>query len=610
MNSCPYISAITLDRYLSDHRPILMRESHHDYGPVPFRFFHYWFEIKGFDKLVEDSWNQANVMESNAMTKLIILKTELADLDLIIDKGDGDEEVINKRNNVVRSLQELEKLQSLEAAQKEKIKWAIEGDENSKYYHGSNSSFIALIPKTSDANMVKDFRPTSLIGSMYKIIAKILANRLVFVLGDLVNEIQSAFVADRQILDGPFIMNEIIQWCISKKKQSLVFKVDFEKAFDSVRWDYLNDVLSSPTEEFQFHKGLKQGDPLSPFLFILVMESLHISFQRVVDAAPFTYLRSKVGGLMSRLQSWNETVKGMVTRLFKWKMKTLSVGGRLTLLKSVIGSMPIYHMSLFKVPMMILNRMESIRSHFFNGSDMLGKKPTWASVIKSIHGAQGKIGKEMNASFPSIWLDIVKEVDLLKKQGLNLLSFIHKKLGNGSGTFFWDDAWHGDIAFKDLYPRAYASESCKNMDVASKLSHNNLAYSFRRVPRGGAEQEQLNLLTDKITCTSLVNMRDRWVWSLEGSGDFFVASIRKAIDNHMFLEVASRMRWIKEVPIKVNVLAWKSKLDYLPTRLNISRRVMDIESILCPMCGKAAESSRHIFFTCHIARDNLHKISR
>ncbi|GJT86709.1 hypothetical protein Tco_1068426 [Tanacetum coccineum] len=68
--------------------------------------------------------------------------------------------------------------------------------------NGCNSNFIALIPKILDANMVKDFRPISLIGSLYKIIAKILANRLVGVLGDLVNEVQSAFVADRQILDG------------------------------------------------------------------------------------------------------------------------------------------------------------------------------------------------------------------------------------------------------------------------------------------------------------------------------------------------------------------------------------------------------------------------
>lgn len=64
------------------------------------------------------------------------------------------------------------------------------------------------------------------------------------------------------------------------------------------------------------------------------------------------------------------------------------------------------------------------------------------------------------------------------------------------------------------------------------------------------------------------------------------------------------------MPIKVHVLAWKVKLDYLPTRLNISRRGIDIASILCPMYGKAVESTRHIFFTCHIAREIFCKISR
>ncbi|GJS24843.1 RNA-directed DNA polymerase, eukaryota, reverse transcriptase zinc-binding domain protein [Tanacetum coccineum] len=93
-------------------------------------------------------------------------------------------------------------------------------------------------------------------------------------------------------------------------------------------------------------------------------------------------------------------------------------------------------------------------------------------------------------------------------------------------------------------------------------------------------------------------------------GYFSVASVRKMIDEYMLSEVAAKTRWIKAVPIKVNVLAWKVKLAYLPTRLNISRRGMDIESILCPMCGKALESTRHIFFTCYIARDILCKISR
>ncbi|GJY59350.1 RNA-directed DNA polymerase, eukaryota, reverse transcriptase zinc-binding domain protein [Tanacetum coccineum] len=225
------------------------------------------------------------------------LKSDLADLDLIIDKGCGDVEIVNKRANVVRSLQELENLQSLEAAKNQRLN----GQSRAMRILSSNSSFIALILKTRDANMVKDFRPISLIGSMYKIIAKILANRLFLVLGNLVNEVQSAFIMRGGIGKSrwSFILNEIVQWCQSKKKQSLVFKVDFEKAFDSVRWDYLDDILrrgsvivnGSPTEEFQFHKDLKQGDPLSLFLFILVMETLHISFQRIVDAGMFKGLR-------------------------------------------------------------------------------------------------------------------------------------------------------------------------------------------------------------------------------------------------------------------------------------------------------------------------------
>ncbi|GJX21086.1 RNA-directed DNA polymerase, eukaryota [Tanacetum coccineum] len=147
-----------------------------------------------------------------------------------------------------------------------------------------NSSFIALISKIQDAKVVKDFRPVSLIGSMYKIIAKIMANRLSLVILDIISDVQSAFVSNRQILDGPCILNELLSWCKLKKSKALIFKVDFEKAFDSVRWDYLNDVLKSfgfgkkwrswidgclksamgsilvnrsPTSEFQFHKGLK-----------------------------------------------------------------------------------------------------------------------------------------------------------------------------------------------------------------------------------------------------------------------------------------------------------------------------------------------------------------
>nr|GFA27268.1 RNA-directed DNA polymerase, eukaryota [Tanacetum cinerariifolium] len=162
----------------------------------------------------------------------------------------------------------------------------------------------------TDAKFVADFHPISLIGSVYKVVTKILANRLSMVISDLVSNTQSAFVASRQILDGPFILNEFLSWCKRKRKQALVFKVDFAKAYDSIRWDFLLDVLSafgfgskwchwirgifssnmasilvngSPTTEFPIYRSLKQGDPLAPFLFILIMESLHLSVLRAVN---------------------------------------------------------------------------------------------------------------------------------------------------------------------------------------------------------------------------------------------------------------------------------------------------------------------------------------
>nr|GFD07963.1 hypothetical protein [Tanacetum cinerariifolium] len=64
-------------------------------------------------------------------------------------------------------------------------------------------------------------------------------------ISDLISEVQTAFLPNRQILDGPFIINELLSWCKYKKQQAMVFKVDFAKAYDSVRWDFLDDVLDA-----------------------------------------------------------------------------------------------------------------------------------------------------------------------------------------------------------------------------------------------------------------------------------------------------------------------------------------------------------------------------
>ncbi|GJR15799.1 hypothetical protein Tco_0798451 [Tanacetum coccineum] len=194
-----------------------------------------------------------------------------------------------------------------------------------------------------------------------------------------------------------------------------------------------------------------------------------------------------------RICEWDEIVDKLVGRLSKWKMKTLSIGGRLTLLKAVLGSMSIYHMSIFKVPMKVLHRMESIRSRFFNGVDLNSKKSIWVKwknvlaskekgglgvsslyalnrallfkwvwrfitqkellwsrVIKAIHGEKGRIGCRYNARHKSVWCDIIREVDYVNSQGFDLFSFMQRKVGNGEDTCFWDDVWCGETSLSVL----------------------------------------------------------------------------------------------------------------------------------------------------------------
>ncbi|GJZ89135.1 RNA-directed DNA polymerase, eukaryota, reverse transcriptase zinc-binding domain protein [Tanacetum coccineum] len=613
MGSCPNIFAITLDRYLSDHRPILLREACFDYGPIPFRLFHYWFEWEGFDKFVEETWSELNISDSNAiskfMKKLKCLKEKI--------RLNVDQTLLNNRLHVMNSLHDLDKIESLEIAQKAKIKWSIEGDENYKYFHG-------ILNKKRNQ----------------------LAIRGILVYGVWI--------------DSP---NMLLHWCKSKKKQSMIFKIDFEKAYDSVRWDYLDDVLNnfrfgtkwrgwiqnclhssrgsilvnkSPTDEFQFQKGLKQRDPLSLFLFILIMKSLHLSFQKLVDEGlfkgrslssslqlshlfyvddvifmgqwsdsnittivhalkcfhkasglrmnlhkstllgvfvvdekvnraalkmgcstfkmPFSYLGIKVGGLMSRINSWDEVVTRVYSRLSKWKMKTLSIGGRLTLLKSVLGLTPIYYMSMFKVSSQVLKILEAIRCQFFNGADSKEKK---MSFIKALHGEDGKLGKLSKLSHPSVWMNIVNELYMLKNQDMDLLSLMKKRVGNGIDTLFWEEAWRGEVTFKSCFPRVYALESNKMITVTAKLAHADLGYSLRRTPRDGAEMMQFLDLKANIDGVQLPSMQDRWTWSLVGSGDFSVASARKYIDDHLLLSSPSRTRWVKAVPIKI--ISWLGK---------------------------------------------------
>ena len=114
---------------------------------------------------------------------------------------------------------------------------------NSVFPRGCNASFLALIPKVADPQYLNDYRPISLIGCMYKIVAKLLAKRMKRVLPTIINEAQSAFIEGRHLLQSVLVANEVIDEAKRSTKSCLIFKVDYEMAYDSVSWDFLVYML-------------------------------------------------------------------------------------------------------------------------------------------------------------------------------------------------------------------------------------------------------------------------------------------------------------------------------------------------------------------------------
>nr|GEW18764.1 RNA-directed DNA polymerase, eukaryota, reverse transcriptase zinc-binding domain protein [Tanacetum cinerariifolium] len=149
----------------------------------------------------------------------------------------------------------------------------------------------------------------------------------------------------------------------------------------------------------------------------------------------------------------------------------------------------------------------------------------WSRFIKAIYGEKGTIDSHRSSNKGSLWFDLVRDVFSLKQKGIDLLAAIKRKLGNGENTLFWNDIWIRESTLKTKYPRLHALEHCKSISVAGKMGHPSLAHSFRRLPKGGAEDEKYKDLCNLNSGVFLPNMHDRWYWSLNATGDFSISSV-------------------------------------------------------------------------------------
>lgn len=313
-------------------------------------------------------------------------------------------------------------------------------------------------------------------------------------------------------LIGPLQSSYVIESCKRRGTTAALLKLDFHKAYDSVSWNFLRWVLEkmkfpakwcewimtcvmtasasilinrSPSNPFKLQRGLRQGDPLSPFLFVLIVEALNqmiknatklhlwqgietcktgikISHLQYADDTlmfcdanleslknikralvlfhlasglqvnyyksllmgintprewlemaanpllcksgliPFTYLGLSIGGNPTRIQSWDPIIEKLSKKLPTWKGKLLSIGGRITLIKSSLSNLPLYFMSLFPVPKGVAKKINKITRLFF---------------VERKHGKKG---------LPLVSWDLVQLPKALG--GLSIGNIIHKNL--------------------------------------------------------------------------------------------------------------------------------------------------------------------------------------
>nr|GEV11277.1 hypothetical protein [Tanacetum cinerariifolium] len=499
---------------------------------------------------------------------------------------------------------------------------------------GANSYFFTLIPKISNQLSVKDFCPISLIGTHYKIIFKLLANRL-------------SKVTDKR--DHPVVKKE-------EEKMS-IFKVDFEKAFDSVSWKYLDFILDSlgfgskwrswikaclyssrasilingtPTFEFSIKRGLRQRDPLSPFLFILVMEGLHCAMSNAVNFGlirriklgssgivlsyltgraagcfPFTYLWLPIDANMNLTSSWQILIDRFQKRLSSWKANLLSIGGRLTLIKAGLGSLGIYYLSIFKAPETILNSMESLCSRFFWGGSQDYRNMAWvkwSQVLSSFKKGGLQIGslKAFNLALLRKWRwrllsspnnMIIGTSNFLHSKSIIPLNSFCFKVGCGTRVRFWKDIWIGDSPFDTRYNRLYRLDQDKDCLIIDRIVNGQWRWNWSKSDIGTRNMAYLNDLLLEISQIDISVDEDTCTWVLSNDGTFSVKSARCLIDSKLLPSIPTPTVWDKFLPRKVNIFLWRLSLDRLPHRLNLSSRGHDIPTISCSSCNGNVESA-------------------
>ncbi|RVW85327.1 putative ribonuclease H protein [Vitis vinifera] len=428
----------------------------------------------------------------------------------------------------------------------------------------------------------------------------------------------------RQILDASLIANEVIDSWKKGGKKGLI--CNGENGFGTKWREWIWSCISTakfsvlvngePAGFFPSSKGLRQGDPLSPYLFIMGMEVLSAFIRRAVEGGcitgcrmqrgrgqavsishllfaddaivflgevdeilemavelgckvgqlPSTYLGLPLGAPNKAGYVWDGVEERMRWKLALWKRQYLSKGGRITLIKSTLASMPLYQLSLFRMPKGVARRLEKLQRDFLWGGGSTERKAhlvswekdeMWKRVLVAKYGQEdfGWRTKKANGAFGvGLWKEIMKEAYWC----WNNITF---KVGKGTKIRFWKDTWCGDVELARSFPQLFNVAAQKGATVGDLWDQNAGQGEWNLRFLRSFNDWELPLVEEllQILRNQRINLEeDLALWKGGKNGQFGVKDAYGLLTSHSTFLFPKKGIWVENVPSKLAFFAWEA----------------------------------------------------
>ncbi|XP_058203040.1 uncharacterized protein LOC131317509 [Rhododendron vialii] len=440
----------------------------------------------------------------------------------------------------------------------------------------------------------------------------------------------SLLVGGKQILDGVLIANEAIHSWKHSVQGGLILKLDFEKAYDCVNWGFLLYMLKkagfgdkwcgwireccstvsmsvlingSATQEFQTQKGLRQGDPLSPFLFNVVAEGLNILLERAREKNIIKGVKLGSNGVtISHLQFADDTIlfcnndleeMGNIKRILRCFQ--LMSGLKIKYSKSFVCGVKIQREDVQALAQVMGCRVESLPIKYLGLP--LGANPKRIKTCGSCKNAgevtkvvRGKYNLDrrswlpytpLSGSVSNIWKDICSVGENDSVLGFSIREGFKVQVNSGCDTLFWEHIWLGNTAIKDEFPRLYGRSTQQN------------------------EHHQFEELKQRLNGVTLdPSKSDLMQWNWTANKIFSVKSV------YQKWEMQSQSRhttlgsvWRNLSPPKVEIFSWMAIQNRIATLSILLDRnlIPEVHLAACPLCALHVETPQHLLLHCRFS---------